>query len=199
MGDTVIRWIAFPSFRDAFQRSVRTLPENVDYLFKLVFLGEGAVGKTSLVGRYVYDSFEGDYLATIGTDIHVKMVNVDDTVVKLVIWDIAGQDNFAQLRRAYYMNASGAFFVFDTTRPETIERVDEWLNALFTVTGKIPLVLLENKVDLESAIEAAMKEAVKENHGVPIISTSAKEDTNVEEAFREMTRDILDKSRDKSM
>jgi small GTP-binding protein len=165
----------------------------------LVFLGEGAVGKTSLVGRYVYDSFEGDYLATIGTDIHVKMVNVDDTVVKLVIWDIAGQDNFAQLRRAYYMNASGAFFVFDTTRPETIERVDEWLNALFTVTGKIPLVLLENKVDLETAIENAVKESVKEKHGTPIIPTSAKEDTNVEEAFREMTRDILDKSRDKGI
>ena len=186
-------------FKDAISGSVRNLPENVDYLFKLVFLGEGAVGKTSLVGRYVYDSFEGDYLATIGTDIHVKMVNVDDTVVKLVIWDIAGQDNFAQLRRAYYMNASGAFFVFDTTRPETIERVDDWLNALFTVTGKIPLVLLENKVDLESAIEDAVKDGVKQKHSIPIIPTSAKEDTNVEEAFREMTREILDKSRDKSV
>ncbi|MFW9834847.1 MAG: GTP-binding protein [Candidatus Thorarchaeota archaeon] len=191
--------MAFSSFKDAIQRSVRTLPDNVDYLFKLVFLGEGAVGKTSLVGRYVYDSFEGDYLATIGTDIHVKMVHVDETVVKLVIWDIAGQDNFAQLRRAYYMNASGAFFVFDTTRPETIERVDEWLNALFAVTGKIPIVLLENKVDLESAIEESMKKAVKEKHSVPILQTSAKEDTNVEEAFREMTREILEKSRDKSI
>jgi small GTP-binding protein len=187
------------SCKDAIQRSVQTLPEAVDYLFKIVFLGEGAVGKTSLVGRYVYDSFEGDYLATIGTDIHVKMVNVSDTVVKLVIWDIAGQDNFAQLRRAYYMNASAAFFVFDTTRPETIERVDEWLNALFTVTGKIPLVLLENKVDLESAIPEEVKEAVKQKHGVPIIPTSAKEDTNVEEAFRQMTRDILNKSRDKKI
>ena len=185
------------SCKDAIQRSIQTLPEAVDYLFKIVFLGEGAVGKTSLVGRYVYDSFEGDYLATIGTDIHVKMVNVSDTVVKLVIWDIAGQDNFAQLRRAYYMNASAAFFVFDTTRPETIERVDEWLNALFTVTGKIPLVLLENKVDLESAIPDEVKDAVAKKHGIPLIPTSAKEDTNVEEAFRQMTRDILSKSRDK--
>jgi small GTP-binding protein len=175
------------------------LPENPDYLFKIVFLGEGAVGKTSLVGRYVYDSFEGDYLATIGTDIHVKIVNVVDTIAKLVIWDIAGQDSFAQLRRAYYMNASGAFFVFDTTRPETIERIDEWLNALFTVTGKIPLVLLENKVDLESAIPEEVKDAVKKKHGVPIIPTSAKEDRNVEEAFREMTRNILDKTRDKKV
>jgi small GTP-binding protein len=116
-------------------------------------LGEGAVGKTSLVGRYVYDSFEGDYLATIGTDIHVKMIQVeDDVLVKLVVWDIAGQDDFAQLRKAYYQNTSGAFFVFDTTRPETIERIDEWIDALYSVTGPIPLVLLENKVDLESAI-----------------------------------------------
>ncbi len=185
------------SLKDAFERSVLTLPENADFLFKIVFLGEGAVGKTSLVGRYVYDSFEGDYLATIGTDIHIKMVHIGDTVVKLVIWDIAGQDNFAQLRRAYYMNASGAFFVFDTTRPETIERVDEWLNALFTVTGKIPLVLLENKVDLESAIMEGVRDSVKKQHKVPIIQTSAKEDMNVEEAFKKMTEEILEKSREK--
>lgn len=177
------------------ERSVLKLPETADFLFKIVFLGDGAVGKTSLVGRYVYDSFEGDYLATIGTDIHIKMVRVGDTVVKLVIWDIAGQDNFAQLRRAYYMNASGAFFVFDTTRPETIERVDEWINALFTVTGKIPLVLLENKVDLESTIPEGTRDQVKKQHEVQIIKTSAKEDMNVEEAFKEMTREILEKIR----
>jgi small GTP-binding protein len=125
------------------------------------------------------------------------MVRVGDTVVKLVIWDIAGQDNFAQLRRAYYMNASGAFFVFDTTRDETIARVDEWLNALFTVTGKIPLVLLENKVDLESVITDGARDNVSKHHDVQIIPTSAKEDMNVEEAFQKMTREILEKSREK--
>jgi small GTP-binding protein len=72
----------------------------------VVFLGEPAVGKTSLVGRYVYDSFEGDYLSTIGTNVHVKMVTLDDLHIKLVIWDIGGQDDFALLRRAYYSNAS---------------------------------------------------------------------------------------------
>ncbi|MBN2230974.1 MAG: GTP-binding protein [Candidatus Thorarchaeota archaeon] len=176
-----------------------TLADTASYLFKIVFLGEGAVGKTSLVGRFVYNSFEGDYLATIGTDIHLKMVKLEDVLVKLVIWDIAGQDNFAQLRRAYYMNASGAFFVFDTTRPETIARVDEWINALTTVTGTIPLVMLENKVDLESAITKEQKEAISKKYGVKIIPTSAKEDTNVEDAFTEMTQRILDKARNKSM
>ena len=178
-------------------RSVLTLQDNVAYLFKIVFLGEGAVGKTSLVGRYVYDSFEGDYLATIGTDIHVKIVDVKDTRVKLVIWDIAGQDNFAQLRRAYYMNASGAFFVFDTTRPETIRRIDDWINALYAVTGEIPLVILENKTDLESGLDDAERDSIAAKYNTPILKTSAKEDVNVEEAFREVTSEILKRARER--
>ena len=180
-------------------RSVSNLQETAAYLFKIVFLGEGAVGKTSLVGRFVYDSFEGDYLATIGTDIHLKVVHVDDMIVKLVIWDIAGQDNFAQLRKAYYMNASGAFLVYDTSRPETIERVDNWVKALYDVTGKIPLIICENKADLESAIAQEVKDAVVKKHDVKMIKTSAKEDTNVEEAFSEITRIILERARKKKV
>ena len=151
------------------------------------------------MGRYVYNSFEGDYLATIGTDIHVKLVNVEDVRVKMVIWDIAGQDNFAQLRKAYYQNASGAFFVLDTTRPETIERIDDWIGALYAVTGDIPLVILENKTDLESAITDKAREAVTKKYNTPILKTSAKEDVNVEEAFREITREILNRSRQKKV
>ena len=97
------------------------------------------------------------------------------------------------------MNASGAFFVYDTTRPETIERVDEWINALHAVTGEIPLVILENKVDLESAVSKDVKDGVASKYDVKIIPTSAKEDTNVEEAFKEMTAKILTKARKKGM
>lgn len=183
---------------NAHVRSVLILQDTAAYLFKIVFLGEGAVGKTSLVGRFVYDSFEGDYLATIGTDIHLKMVQVDDVLVKLVIWDIAGQDNFAQLRKAYYMNASGAFYIFDTSRAETIERVDEWIKALYKVTGEIPLIICENKTDLESAISQKARDRITKKLNVKMIKTSAKENTNVEEAFREMTKEILARARDKS-
>jgi small GTP-binding protein len=179
-------------------RRVLVLPENVAYLFKLVFLGEGGVGKTSLVGRYVYDSFEGDYLATIGTDIHVKMVDLGEFLVKLVIWDIAGQDDFAQLRKAYYQNASGAFFVFDTTRPETFDRVEEWIDALYGVTKPIPLVLLENKIDLDSKMAKNAIEPIIKKYGVDLVRTSAKEDTNVEEAFKKMTMQILEKAKTRS-
>ncbi|MHA1909219.1 MAG: Rab family GTPase [Candidatus Thorarchaeota archaeon] len=162
-----------------------------------MFLGEGGVGKTSLVGRYVYDSFEGDYLATIGAAMHTKPVKVADTLCKLVIWDIAGQDDFAQLRKAYYQNASGAFFVFDTTRPETIERVSEWIDALYAVTGEIPLVCLQNKVDLKSKIDPKDLKKLQKKYGFTVLKTSAKEDTNVEEAFLEMTKEILERSRAK--
>ena len=152
----------------------------------------------------MYDSFEGDYLATIGTDIHVKTIDLlamskddEDMLVKLVIWDIAGQDDFAQLRKAYYQNASGAFFVYDCTRPETLDRLDEWIEALFGVTGEIPLVLLENKVDLDNQMKKGQAENIAKAHKMSLVRTSAKEDTNVEEAFRKMTREILEKSRTK--
>ena len=118
-----------------------------------------------------------------------------DILVKLVIWDIAGQDDFAQLRKAYYVNSAGAFFVFDTTRPETIERMDEWIDALYGVTGPIPLVLLENKVDLETAISKENIKAIVRKYKVDLIRTSAKEDTNVEEAFKKMTKEILKRAR----
>jgi len=123
------------------------------------------------------------------------MVNIDDLHIKLVIWDIGGQDDFALLRRAYYANASGAFFVFDTTRADTIRRIDDWISTLFGVTGKIPLVLVENKVDLPSVIEADAKKQLAQKYKVEILPTSAKDDVNVEEAFTKMTREILSRAR----
>jgi small GTP-binding protein len=174
---------------------VEELSDQVAYLFKVVFLGDPAVGKTSLVGRYVYDSFEHDYLATIGTDIHVKLVDLGDISVKLVVWDIAGQDNFTQLRKAYFQNASGAFFVFDTTRPETLDRIDDWLSALHDVTGTIPLVMCENKIDLISEVSRERVDKVVEKYDVDFVRTSAKEDTNVEEAFIKMTKEMIERAR----
>ncbi len=123
----------------------------------------------------------------------------NDVLVKLVVWDIACQDDFAELRKAYYQNTSGAFFVFDTTRPETIERVDELIDALFSVTGPIPLVLLENKIDLETAISKKNIKALVRKYKVDLIRTNAKEDdTNVEEAFTKMTKEMLKHARMKS-
>ena len=115
----------------------------------------------------------------------------DDLLVRLVIWVIADQDEFTHLRRQYYQNASGAFFVFDTTRPDTIERVDELIDALYDVTGPIPLMFLENKVDLETSMSKEKIKKLADKYKADLIQTSAKEDTNVEEAFKKMTKEML--------
>ena len=123
-----------------------------DFVYKLVFLGDSGVGKTSLVQRYVYDSLAPDIGRTIGAMLHVKSVDFDEAKHKLVVWDLGGQVAFAALREQYCSRASGAFFVFDRARPETLEHIDDWLDSLYTAAGKIPVIAVENKIDLESAI-----------------------------------------------
>jgi len=169
------------------------------YLFKVCFLGEGKVGKTSLVSRFVYDSFSQDYLKTLGTNIHVKHVQVKNLTVKLVIWDIAGQQGFRNLRRAYYQNAAGAFFVFDTTKPETLDTIDDWLNVLYEVNSKIPVILIENKIDLPSNTNPENVKKVVEKYDLEYVRASAKNAIGVEEAFQKLVERILEKVRQKSL
>ncbi|MCF2138167.1 MAG: GTP-binding protein [Candidatus Thorarchaeota archaeon] len=158
-------------------------PATPDYVFKLVFLGDTGVGKTSLVQRYVYDSLPIEVGTTIGAMLHVKMLRHRDMTYKLVIWDLGGQDAFAQLREQYCSQASGAFFVFDRTRPDTLEHIDDWLNALYSAAGKVPIVMVENKIDLESVVDPMRVMELAESKANRLIQTSALENKNVDLAF----------------
>lgn len=161
-----------------------------DFVYKLVFLGDSEVGKTSLVQRYVYDSFSPEIGRTIGAMLHVKTVDVDDSKHKLVIWDLGGQDSFSELREQYCANASGAFFIFDRTRIETLQHIDDWLNALYTAAGDVAVIAVENKIDLESVISDDQIKGVLEARSLKHIRTSATENTNVNKAFEELVREI---------
>lgn len=161
-----------------------------DFVHKLVFLGDSGVGKTSLVQRYVYDSLAPDIGRTIGAMLHVKSVDFEGSKHKLVIWDLGGQVAFAALREQYCSRASGAFFVFDRTRAETLEHIDEWLNSLYAAAGKIPVVAVENKIDLETAISKEQIREMIEARNVSWIQTSAVENLNVNMAFEELVREI---------
>jgi small GTP-binding protein len=161
-----------------------------DFVHKLVFLGDSGVGKTSLVQRYVYDSLAPDIGRTIGAMLHVKSVDFEGARHKLVVWDLGGQVGFAALREQYCSNASGAFFVFDRTRLETLEHIDDWLNSVYSAAGKIPVVAVENKIDLESVISDEQITGVLEARGLMWIRTSALEDTNVDQAFEELVKQI---------
>ncbi|RLI55445.1 MAG: hypothetical protein DRO87_08975 [Candidatus Thorarchaeota archaeon] len=164
--------------------------KEVSFIYKIVFLGDSGVGKTSLVQRYVYDSMEPDLGRTIGAVLHVKMVEYEGLLHKLVIWDIGGQESFAQLREQFCANSSGAFFVFDRTRPETLMHIDEWLNALKASTKSAVVLAIENKIDLESCITDDQVRTLIETRGLTLIPTSAVENTNVDKAFLAMVKSI---------
>jgi small GTP-binding protein len=161
-----------------------------DFIFKLVFLGDSGVGKTSLVQRYVYDSLAPDIGRTIGAMLHVKSIDFEGARHKLVVWDLGGQESFSALREQYCANASGAFFVFDRTRIETLQHIDDWLNALYTAAGKVAVVVVENKMDLESVISDQQIRGMLESRSLRHIQTSATENMNVNRAFEELVKEI---------
>jgi small GTP-binding protein len=163
---------------------------NVDFVHKLVILGDSGVGKTSLVERYVYDSLSPDMAQTIGAVLHVKALDLEGRLHKLVIWDLGGGESFAELREQYCANASGAFFVVDRTRPETLDSIGVWLEALYTAAGKVPVVLVENKMDLEPKIPAERILKVTKTRSLGFIQTSATENSNVDQAFRDLVCSI---------
>ena len=172
------------------RRSETVAGADPDFVHKLVFLGDSGVGKTSLVQRYVYDSLAPDIGRTIGAMLHVKSVDFEGAKHKLVVWDLGGQVAFAALREQYCSRASGAFFVFDRTRLETLEHIDDWLDSLYTAAGKIPVVAVENKIDLETAITKEQIREMIEARGLSWIQTSATENLNVNIAFEELVREI---------
>ncbi|MBN2230975.1 MAG: GTP-binding protein [Candidatus Thorarchaeota archaeon] len=161
-----------------------------DFVHKIVFLGDSGVGKTSIIQRYVYDSMDPDIGRTIGAVLHVKTMVVNNEFHKQVIWDLGGQESFAQLREQYCANASGAFFIFDRTRLETLQHIDDWLIALHASVGKVPVIAVENKIDLESVITNEQIRGMLEVRQLEHIQTSALQNKNVEQAFFELVTKI---------
>jgi small GTP-binding protein len=152
---------------------------------KICLLGDGAVGKTSLVRRYVYDYFDDLYIRTIGTKVTKKTVTVGARCrLTLLIYDILGQRDYERLHRLYFRGASGALIVGDVTRQETLVSLTTWANAIREVAGEIPLVFIGNKVDLKrGASIAELRKHTKPFEEAPCFLTSAKSGENVETAF----------------
>ncbi len=139
---------------------------------KVVLVGDGAVGKTSLVRRFVEQRFDDEYITTIGTN--VKKKRIEDLNINLLIWDLYGQKLNKDLQKANFEGADGAIVVYDLTRENTFYSIDDWLEELFEVTGQIPFMVLGNKydlledflieVDLEEVSEERFQQFMKEHH-----------------------------------
>ncbi|CAH1774901.1 unnamed protein product [Owenia fusiformis] len=181
--------------------------EKREHLYKILVIGELGTGKTSIIKRYVHQFFSQHYRATIGVDFALKVINWDaDTLIRLQLWDIAGQERFGNMTRVYYKEAVGCFIVFDVTRASTFEAVQKWKNDLDSKVqlpdgSQIPCVLLANKCDQakEGLVNNAsqMEDYCKEKGFISWFETSAKENINIDEAARCLVTQIL--QNDKAM
>lgn len=166
---------------------------------KICSVGEEAVGKTSLIRRFVADTFDGDYIRTIGTLISKKTIGVEDPTgrmveVDAVLWDIMGRQGFMDLLKdAYFYKAHGVLAVFDITREETMEGLHGWLQGVYNAAGELPVVVLGNKWDLRGEDSMKEEEAVElsKAYGAHLYLTSAKTGDNVFRAFESLVRNIL--------
>lgn len=159
---------------------------------KICMLGSFAVGKTSLVARYVHSAFSDKYLTTIGVKIDRKEVDVDGQDVNLMLWDIHGEDEFQKVRASYLRGSAGYFLVIDGTRGETLDTALQLHELAVSAVGDRPFIVLLNKCDIEDqwSLDMTRIEELVEK-GWTIRKTSAKESNNVEESFEELARKIL--------
>ncbi|XP_044741113.1 ras-related protein Rab-44 isoform X2 [Chrysoperla carnea] len=175
--------------------------ERREHLYKILVIGELGTGKTSIIKRYVHQFFSQHYRATIGVDFALKVLNWDaNTIIRLQLWDIAGQERFGNMTRVYYKEAVGAFIVFDVTRVATFDAVVKWKQDLDSKVqladgSPIPCILLANKCDQQKEglvnTPAKMDEYCKEKGFAGWYETSAKENINIEEAARSLVNKIL--------
>ncbi|MFX0023586.1 MAG: Rab family GTPase [Candidatus Hermodarchaeota archaeon] len=173
------------------------------YGFKITVIGDGGVGKTSLIKQYTQGSFQKEYIATLGTQFSKYEEEIDGEKVSLFLWDIAGQDSFQALRQRFYTGSSGAIIVFShaSDQIESYNHVTKWINDLKTHCGNIPIILFGNKVDLVDdgklasnpnipTSDAIVGEFAKANRFVGYYKTSALTGQGVTDAFKALVKKL---------
>lgn len=170
---------------------------------KITLIGEGGIGKTSLIKRYVFDQFSDGYITTIGTKVTKKELQIkhpltnEDYKVTMMIWDIMGQRGFREiLKEAYFYGTQGAIAVCDITREETMTRLGEWIETLNQISKNAPVIFMGNKCDLVDDAQLTfndIKKFASKYEGSTVLLTSAKTGINVNLAFKTLAEKILGK------
>jgi small GTP-binding protein len=168
-----------------------------EYAFKLILGGDGAVGKTSMVHRFVENTFAKDYKSTIGTSIMKKECEFDglESIVRFVLWDLAGQAQFKKVRQSYLSNAEAGILAFDVTNPLSFQNIENWHKEILSASPNISLILVGNKIDLEDKRVISRDDGEKkaEKLGIPYIETSAKTGESINDAFRMLALQMIKK------
>ena len=160
-----------------------------DYLYKILLIGNSAVGKSSLLLRFVDSTWNDAFVPTIGVDFKVRTMNIDGKKVKLQIWDTAGQERFKNITSSYYRGAHGIMVVYDITDMESFNNVSNWLIEIEKNAKKNAYkILIGNKNDLEDkrVVSKTQGQDFANTYGMNFLETSAKSNTAVDEAFEKL-------------
>ena len=174
---------------------------NRKWALKLTVLGDSAVGKTSLINKYITDSFTENYSPTLGVNILTKDIRFEEnqSEIRLLLWDLAGQEKYELTRKMFFQGCAGALLVYDMTQNSTFERISsKWIKD-FRQYGRPDgvYILIGNKLDLKESIKVSSEEGRKlsqEINAAEFIETSAKYGENVEKAFKNLVSIVLGKS-----
>jgi len=164
---------------------------------KICMVGLYGVGKTSLVRRFVQSLFDDKYLTTIGVKVDRKDIDVGGRVVSLAIWDMAGEDEVAQVRTSHLRGASGYILVADGCRRASLDKAVDLRRRIEAALGDLPFLLVMNKADLRAEWEVADADmAALQDEGWPTLETSAKNGNGVDEAFTALAQEMLNRDAD---
>ncbi|KAI9072116.1 hypothetical protein K1719_015253 [Acacia pycnantha] len=168
--------------------------QKIDYVFKVVLIGDSAVGKSQILARFARNEFSMDSKATIGVEFQTRTLVIQHKTVKAQIWDTAGQERYRAVTSAYYRGAVGAMLVYDITKRQSFDHIPRWLEELRNHADKnIVIILIGNKSDLENQRAVPTEDAKEfaEKEGLFFLETSALEATNVETAFMTVLTEIF--------
>ncbi|MCL7025437.1 hypothetical protein MKW94_021493 [Papaver nudicaule] len=170
------------------------MDQKIDYVFKIVLIGDSAVGKSQILSRFARNEFSLDSKATIGVEFQTRTLVIQHKSVKAQIWDTAGQERYRAVTSAYYRGAVGAMLVYDITKRQSFDHIPRWLEELRGHADKnIVIILIGNKCDLESQRAVPTEDAKEfaQKEGLFFLETSALEGSNVESAFSTVLTEIF--------
>jgi len=163
--------------------------EEIEVAIKVVVVGNGAVGKSSMIQRYCKGIFTRDYKKTIGVDFLERQIEVNGEDVRLMLWDTAGQEEFDAITKSYYRGAQACVLAFSTVDRASYEAIESWKKKVQDEVGNIPMVLVQNKIDLvdEAVVTPEEAEEMAKRLKLRFYRTSVKEDLNVNDVFKYLT------------
>ena len=170
---------------------------NYELLYKIIIIGDAAVGKSNILNRYVKNEFSENIKSTVGVELGIKFIKVKGTNTKIQIWDTAGQERYRAITSSYYKGSHGCFIVYDITNEKTFNNVEKWYEHVQREAGQdISIILVGNKCDKENERKISKEKGQEKakNLKCAFFETSALSGTNITEIFDELANDIYEKT-----